>query len=1553
VAAPRGHRGEVMKPQRRASAARSAHVIETLEWQCRFGDRGAAWRHHQRLSDFLQSAGGQVIEALFSELSGPDEVWAIDHLELDLGALRPEGSAEEWAAQLRTQLRAVLLRMRGDGAIERGAALAKPAAEQDLDDFLHYIRHGHLPWAHGALPGRDLASWLARLARRDGVGLWRRLRASGASTQTLARLTQITPHHGLQALLASRNSELAASLELLDAELLAPLRRRGRIGDYAARQLQQEWRGAAVAALWDHDGGRLGADRIARLLRALQASVEARIGAGWRNALPAATVTPKGELARALWQGLVAPDGPTVTTVAVSGDQAVAPTRSTTAASPVAQAALAQVLSALDGARPLAATRLVEMLEALRLWQPGWLRQQLGHLALRQSVRTRWAMTLPTPVFEQLLQALSGEVSQPSSAFTELTSDPSWRESLRQFALARLSLAADEVRLLGVSRLQGLLAAQLLRHLAEGGAMPRSYRAWQALWWRSWRNVMEGIAPSPINPGFTGVSAHWSPAPAAMTSETSGSAPASRSRTRPHRDSFGSHPEAVIEWGADREDPDVAVHSTPSPPVQATPAQRVVDASVVAGARRILDDRAAHDSVVGADRELLGLAPRAFITALSLASAAPAPRRALLAAYVRGQQQASRISQTLSPVVLQRQWRQALLMQVRRMPTTLSVSDLIAQRARWREEAGSARAPQIELARVGGSEAHDLIALVDEWLTGAVVYDANDRWRRAQRLQRPGLRLALQSRLQRRGLRQEIARDWHPNRKLELLHLLSAPSEPSKGAESGLATGDDSWRWLPALIQSWAARQAAVAPGARIGESKSVEVWLWRLTIEAVIRDPGLTATPDAVQLKWQAAYSELIGRGVVGSGHLPPALRSRTANAPPPVDAGGRASALAIVDDDGDRPMLALPATAFITALIAAASAPVPARTVLAAYVRAQRQASRMSPVFPPSLLRQRWRRELLTLVRQAPATLSANDLVARRRQWQHEARGEGAVQLAPTPTAYVGELDLPALVDDWLQAPLFYDANARWSGALQRQTQKLRAELLRRLRHHGLRREIASRWPQERADELLQLLGVLWLGSGDDTTGQVGVLETAPRWGWLPEAVEAWVAAHQADWPSPPNQTDAPSLSAWLWLRVLDYAVRQPDRAVTRAALTAEWQLAWRLVVADGAVTGVAPLSRLDAEAAAVPVALLSRWLAVDTPPLSVASRLALHERLSDPSAAGHLYTLEPLMFERLLQRLWPRAAPALSAMLNALTTATAALVPELHAEARAALLRQHAVHHLFIEALDADPAALARRYALWLRRREVAARGATAVSLQRWLHRLGVALATGPRAANRADPAVQSALQRPVNANEQWQAAQPLNGAEIDAGGAKAPAPVTTAEPRVGEPIAIANAGLVLLVAYAQRLFERLELIRNGEFVDPAASHTAVHCLAYLSDGHCDGDESGWMLNKLLTGLAIAEPIPRCPSFDDTRRAVLDGLLQAVIANWGALGQTSVEGLRASFLRREGRLVLQESEHGRAWQLQVDRRGYDVLLDRLPWGYGTIRLPWMAEAIHVKWR
>lgn len=159
---------------------------------------------------------------------------------------------------------------------------------------------------------------------------------------------------------------------------------------------------------------------------------------------------------------------------------------------------------------------------------------------------------------------------------------------------------------------------------------------------------------------------------------------------------------------------------------------------------------------------------------------------------------------------------------------------------------------------------------------------------------------------------------------------------------------------------------------------------------------------------------------------------------------------------------------------------------------------------------------------------------------------------------------------------------------------------------------------------------------------------------------------------------------------------------------------------------------------------------------------------------------------------------------------------------------------------------------------------------------------------------------------------------------------------------------NAGLVLLNPYIKRLFTRFELTSNKTFVSDFAREKAMHILQYIATGRDKHPEHQMALNKVLVGMPIQYPMRYDIALNETEKDVCNGLLEAIIQNWGALKNTSVEGLRASFFLREGNLT----KEPQGWRLRVDKKAYDVLLAKLPWGYAILHMPWMQIPLYTDW-
>ncbi|MCF6405959.1 hypothetical protein L3C95_23870 [Chitinophaga filiformis] len=163
-----------------------------------------------------------------------------------------------------------------------------------------------------------------------------------------------------------------------------------------------------------------------------------------------------------------------------------------------------------------------------------------------------------------------------------------------------------------------------------------------------------------------------------------------------------------------------------------------------------------------------------------------------------------------------------------------------------------------------------------------------------------------------------------------------------------------------------------------------------------------------------------------------------------------------------------------------------------------------------------------------------------------------------------------------------------------------------------------------------------------------------------------------------------------------------------------------------------------------------------------------------------------------------------------------------------------------------------------------------------------------------------------------------------------------------------VATQNAGLVLLHPFFHTYFSRLELLSAGKFVNEMARHKAVRLLQLLVDDGQEQQEHALLLNKVLCNMPWEEPLIPDIEITDAEKALARSLIGAAIQQWPKMHNSSVEGFRASFLKREG-LLWQTEE---AWMLQVKQRSYDIILQTLPWSYGMMRFAWLPKMLYTEW-
>ena len=161
---------------------------------------------------------------------------------------------------------------------------------------------------------------------------------------------------------------------------------------------------------------------------------------------------------------------------------------------------------------------------------------------------------------------------------------------------------------------------------------------------------------------------------------------------------------------------------------------------------------------------------------------------------------------------------------------------------------------------------------------------------------------------------------------------------------------------------------------------------------------------------------------------------------------------------------------------------------------------------------------------------------------------------------------------------------------------------------------------------------------------------------------------------------------------------------------------------------------------------------------------------------------------------------------------------------------------------------------------------------------------------------------------------------------------------------------SAGAVILSPFLPMLFERLELTRDSQFIDEISASKAVRALEYAVYGTTGREPPELALEKLLCGLPASTALaPRDVTFQPQDLEIIDAMLSAVLANWEPLRNSSVEGLRETFLQRDGAIQTADDRDA----LTVQRKTLDVLVDQLPWSISPIHHPWMARPLQVFWR
>lgn len=171
----------------------------------------------------------------------------------------------------------------------------------------------------------------------------------------------------------------------------------------------------------------------------------------------------------------------------------------------------------------------------------------------------------------------------------------------------------------------------------------------------------------------------------------------------------------------------------------------------------------------------------------------------------------------------------------------------------------------------------------------------------------------------------------------------------------------------------------------------------------------------------------------------------------------------------------------------------------------------------------------------------------------------------------------------------------------------------------------------------------------------------------------------------------------------------------------------------------------------------------------------------------------------------------------------------------------------------------------------------------------------------------------------------------------------------EPETDDMVFVNNAGTILLWPFLSVFFERAGLMKAGQFNSPKDAYRGVHLLYYAVWKKEKPAELELALNKVLCGVKPGKPLLRDVSITDEEKQLCEEMITVVTQRWEVLKNTSPDGLRESFLQRNGKLFVDSGIR----TLVVEKKSFDMLLDQIPWSISNVRLGWMEEMLHIRWR
>ncbi len=162
---------------------------------------------------------------------------------------------------------------------------------------------------------------------------------------------------------------------------------------------------------------------------------------------------------------------------------------------------------------------------------------------------------------------------------------------------------------------------------------------------------------------------------------------------------------------------------------------------------------------------------------------------------------------------------------------------------------------------------------------------------------------------------------------------------------------------------------------------------------------------------------------------------------------------------------------------------------------------------------------------------------------------------------------------------------------------------------------------------------------------------------------------------------------------------------------------------------------------------------------------------------------------------------------------------------------------------------------------------------------------------------------------------------------------------------------NTGLIIAHPFLSQLFKFVNYLNDqDQFKNEESQYRAVYLLHFIASGQDSNiNETDLAMSKILAGMSIEDPVPVAVVLSENEKKYGNEILQVIISKWEKLGNTSADGLRNTFLMRNG--IFEENDE--AYQLTIETSGTDILLDYLRWNINLIKLPWINKIIYTSWR